>query len=47
MGGYLMMTLDYKGGGRGRGGGGQEFGKKWLHNLNDVINYVIRKLLSN
>ena len=33
---YLMMILDYK-----------ESGKKWLHNLNYVINYVIRKLLSN
>ena len=26
---------------------GQESGKKWLHNLNYVINYVIFKLLSN
>ena len=26
-GGYLMMMLDYK-----EGRGGQEFGKKWLHN---------------
>ena len=33
-----MMMLDYKGGRRG-----QESGKKWLHNLNYVINYVIRK----
>ena len=29
------------------GGGDQESGKKWLHNLNYVTNYVIRKLLSN
>ena len=36
-GGYLMMMLDYK------GGGGQESGKKWLRN---ATNYVIRKLLS-
>ena len=34
-----MMMLDYKGGRRG-----QESGKKWLHNLNYVINYVTRKL---
>ena len=40
---YLMMMLDYK----ERERGGQESGKKWLHNLNYVINYVIRKLLSN
>ena len=45
---YLMMMLDYKERERGMGGGGgQESGKKWLHNLNYVINYVIRKLLSN
>ena len=25
----------------------QESGKKWLHNLNFVINYIIRKILSN
>ena len=35
-----MMMLDYK------GAGGQEPGKKWLHNLNYAINYVICKLLS-
>ena len=35
-----MIMLDYK------GGGGQEPGKKWLHNLNYAINYVICKLLS-
>ena len=40
-----MMMLDYKWG--GGGGGHQKSGKKWLHNLNYVINYVIRKLLSN
>ena len=39
-----MMMLDYKGEGWGDG---EESGKKWLHNLNYVINYVIRKLLSN
>ena len=31
-----------------RGGeGGHESGKKWLYNLNCVINYVIHKRLSN
>ena len=39
------MMLDYK---DGRAGGGvQESGEKWLHNLHYVINYVIRRLLSN
>ena len=37
-----MMMLDYI-----RGKGSQESGKKWFHNINYVINYVIRKLLSN
>ena len=37
-----MMMLDYKG-----ESGGQESGKKRLHNLNYVINCVICKLLSN
>ena len=32
---------------KGEEGGGQESGKKWLHNLNYVTNYVILKLLSN
>ena len=40
--GYLMMMLDYE-----RGRGGQKSEKKWLYNLNYVINYVICKLLSN
>ena len=38
-----MMMPDSQGG----GGDGQESGKKWLHNLHYVINYVIRKPLSN
>ena len=37
-----MMMLGYKGGEEGQGSG-----KKWLHNVNYVTNYVIRKLLSN
>ena len=37
-----MMMIDYKG-----ERGGQESGKKWLHNLFYVVNYVIRKLSSN
>ena len=37
-----MMMLDYKG-----GSGGQESGKKWLHNKLTFPKYVIRKLLSN
>ena len=36
-----MMMLEYKGG----GGGGQKSGKKWLHNLNYVINYVIHNAI--
>ena len=40
-GGYLIMMLDYK------EGGGQESGKKWLHNKWMLPNYVLDKLLSN
>ena len=43
----MLSYKGTKGGGGGGGGGGQESGKKWLHKLNHVINYVVFKLLSN